>query len=377
MIKAIGLFFLLLLKIIGWILLGVLLLLLISLLVLVFVPVRYTFEGCSQRTLETLAQKSKKSVLDGIQLKVKITWLMHVFCFTFLYGKDGAANELRIFGIDFLRLLTKIKNRKKGRRRSKKQAEDTGMPVSLSDSMAKKEKEEEKAEQDNSADDMQKMEGDKTEDDHPIIQEADTVKVQESEEKADAAKTLAEQKQTNVSNVQAKKEAESMSGKRRNKSRPQKKRKKERTARQTKKQASDSRTTTLRQKIQAVRKELADIQNRSAITHVWKEICDIIRNYKPKKFQADLAFSCADPALTGEVVGVLSWLPLIYRYPCQIFPDFSSTQFYVEGTVQAKGKVTVFFFVRSTLRLLRDKNFMRLIRKITGREKQAELKNKA
>ena len=471
MIKAIGLLLLLLLKIIGWILLGVLILLLISLLVLLFVPVRYTFEGESNRIPELLVQESEKNFFDGIKVKIKVTWLMHLFCFTFLYGKDGASNELRIFGIDLFQLAARMKKRKRGRRHEKKQAADHSLPDLFKDGteaddskvneVAKNESsqtvdnasnmkqadtakvllEQKKAEQQaqiqikevqqaqteevqeqielKQAEEVQEpIKQEKVEEvqEQTKIEQAQTEEVQEQtkieQEQIQITQIETEQAQTKIKqtevvqteadteqeeSIQTKKKKQQdkqraalkgrqaqKKGKREKKGQKEKqykekqhkekrhKQKRGDTAHTSKAQDSKSQATSFRQKIQALRKELADIQNHNALKHLWREICYILRNYKPKKLQADLAFSCADPALTGEIVGVLSWLPLIYRYPCQIFPDFSSTKFYLEGSVQAKGKVTVCFFVRSTLRLFRDKDFMRLVRKITGREKKTE-----
>lgn len=374
MMKAIGLFFLLLLKIAGWILLVFFLFLCISLLALAFVPVRYTFEGCSRQIPETQGANGGIKAIDGIQLKVKVTWLMHFLCFTFIYGKNGVANELRILGIDIFQLYARLKKRKKRRRHPAKETKDAGTPDELEDGSPVIETQEI-----STFDKQIKKEADT---DRYLSEQADDCL---QKPKSQAAKTpqdkLRQEQNAALNNGQEPKQAQKAQKSKRHKqeksSRRQKTREKKKTVHKAKKQETDSKKTELSQKIQAFRKEVSDIQNRSAASHLWQEICYLLRNYMPRKFQADLAFSCADPALTGGVLGVLSWLPFIYQYPCQIFPDFASTRFYVEGQVMAKGKVTVCFFLRSILHLLRDKDFKRLVRKITGREQQAESKQPA
>ena len=124
----------------------------------------------------------------------------------------------------------------------------------------------------------------------------------------------------------------------------------------------------LRSQIARVRKEIKDETNRYAVGRVWAELLKMIRSYRPRKLRADLSFSLADPALTGQAVGLISLLPWIYRYPCRIVPDFTSEQLYLEGEIFAQGKIRVSVFALATLRLLRDKKFMQVVRRLLGRE---------
>ncbi len=123
----------------------------------------------------------------------------------------------------------------------------------------------------------------------------------------------------------------------------------------------------LRGQIARVRKEIKDETNRYAVSRIWRELLKIICSYKPRKLRADITFSLADPALTGQATGLISLLPWIYRYPCRICPDFTSEQLYLEGEVFAQGRVSVLVFALSALRLLCDKTFMRTVRRLLGR----------
>ena len=119
---------------------------------------------------------------------------------------------------------------------------------------------------------------------------------------------------------------------------------------------------------QRVRKEITDEVNQHALSHFWRELLKLLKSYKPRKLKADVSFSLADPALTGTVTGVFSMMPLLYRYPCRIVPDFTSEKLYVEGEILARGRVTVLVFLLSVLRLLRDKEFMHVVRRLMKRE---------
>ena len=123
----------------------------------------------------------------------------------------------------------------------------------------------------------------------------------------------------------------------------------------------------IRSQFRRFHQEFTDEVNRHALSHLWTELLKLLKSYKPRKLKADISFSLADPALTGMATGVISLMPVIYRYPCSIAPDFTSEKWYVEGEILARGRVTVFVFLLSLLRLLRDKKFMYVVRRLLKR----------
>lgn len=74
---------LLILKIIGWILLTLFLLLLVVVFLVLFVPVRYRAEG---------------SVEESVRIQGKVHWLLYLLSIDFSYGEDGFSYESKIFG---------------------------------------------------------------------------------------------------------------------------------------------------------------------------------------------------------------------------------------------------------------------------------------
>lgn len=133
--------------------------------------------------------------------------------------------------------------------------------------------------------------------------------------------------------------------------------KKERKKKREEKQKQES---GIRTRWNHFRQEAADERNRQAISHLWRELCYLLAHLKPKYVKAEISFSTGDPALTGKVTGVLSLLPLIYRYDAHIYPDFLAEAFYIKGSLQMKGHIAVFHFFIVLIRLFLDKNVKRL-----------------
>ena len=78
----------------------------------------------------------------------------------------------------------------------------------------------------------------------------------------------------------------------------------------------------------------------------------------------DISFATGDPALTGEVTGALSLIPLFYQKRVHVYPDFTSDEFYIRGNLMVKGHMALFHLLRSGIHILRDKNIKRLWYKI-------------
>lgn len=114
----------------------------------------------------------------------------------------------------------------------------------------------------------------------------------------------------------------------------------------------------------AIKSELSDEKNKLALSHVWREVLYLLSHLKPKYAKGEIDFSAGDPALTGEVTGMLSLCPLFYRYKIHVYPDFASDKFYVRGNLFLKGHMSLYQLVLVLIRLMRDKNFRRLIKKI-------------
>ena len=422
MIRTIGLFFLLLLKILGFTALFLLAFFLLAFLLVLFVPVRYQVQVHNERSMEP----GKHHPAENLRVQLQVHWLLHLLQIKASYGPQGFSSRIRAAGIDIPKALAWIKNKKEqkhNRRRAKKsrqkpaeggvqeewktpdttQAGET-MPesakgLSQADEAAP-EAEKGRIQADRIVQESAKgqVQADRIVQESAkgqiqadqIVQESAKGQVQADRTAADSAQdyretghlTAAEVVQEPFAKTDAQiplqKKASEKEG------RPDSKRKKRRKKKKSFPKRKKSNTqkphrpsgpsepnpgifARLRGQIARVRKEIKDETNRYAVSRIWRELLKIICSYKPRKLRADITFSLADPALTGQATGLISLLPWIYRYPCRICPDFSSEQLYLEGEVFAQGRVSVLVFALSALRLLCDKTFMRTVRRLLGR----------
>lgn len=113
-----------------------------------------------------------------------------------------------------------------------------------------------------------------------------------------------------------------------------------------------------------LKREISDERNQSAVRKFFEELLYLLSKIKPKYCKADISFATGDPALTGEVTGALSLIPLFYQKRVHVYPDFTSDEFYIRGDLMVKGYMALFYLLRSGIHILRDKNIKRLWHKI-------------
>lgn len=428
MIRAIGLFFLLLFQILGWTALILLTVMLLTFLLVLFVPIRYRVQVHNERCTDSL----KHHPAENLQVHLQVHWLLHLLRISASCGPQGFKSQIRAAGIDIIKVLAWLKQKKEqrhNRRQMKKSMQnlakdrkqaDTSMPNPSEGQVQTAEimrtSEESQAQDEETAqvseesqaqagttqvsEEGQAQAGGTTQASPEVQIQADAAvkdlaqeSVPDSEDTGQLTEEQMQQEQvpkTNpelpVINEESTKKGQSNS---KRKKRRQKKKKPFSNQKQKQKKAKKLSGTKNRQKaydqagssesepgffkrlrsqIDRVRKEIKDETNRYAVGRVWAELLKMIRSYRPRKLRADLSFSLADPALTGQAVGLVSLLPWIYRYPCRIVPDFTSEQLYLEGEIFAQGKIRVSVFALATLRLLRDKKIMQVVRRLLGRE---------
>lgn len=345
MMKTVGLVLLMLLKILGWALLVLLLFALAVLLLVFFVPVRYRIavhNGEAYAPDLPTGSTGKDGLLQNFRAHIRVTWLLHFFCFSLAYDSnaEGIDNSIRVAGIDLQKVFSWFQKHKAARQRRKPKAQNGSMDE----------------DETHGTDDM------------PMGAASEDGTCAQETPGSPASTDQAPKTDAEVN------DGASFSGKEASpeKTGPEKKSRKPKAAKENA-QTSKSRGSGINGKFGSVknkfakfRTEFTDETNRSSVAHLWKEVCFLLRSYKPKKLKADITFSLADPAVTGGVLGMISLLPLIYRYPCKIMPDFVSEKLYAEGELMAEGKVTVFLFLVSLLRLIRDKNIRQSMRKLQG-----------
>ncbi len=426
MIRAIGLFFLLLFQILGWTALILLTVMLLTFLLVLFVPIRYRVQVHNERCTDSL----KHHPAENLQVHLQVHWLLHLLRISASCGPQGFKSQIRAAGIDIIKVLAWLKQKKEqrhNRRQMKKSMQnlakdrkqaDTSMPnpsegqVQTAEIMRTSEESQAQAEgttqisEESQAqagttqvsEEGQAQAGGTTQASPEVQIQADAAvkdlaqeSVPDSEDTGQLTEEQMQQEQVPKTNPELPviNEESTKKGQSNSKRKKRRQKKKKPFSNQKQKEAKKLSGTKNRQKaydqagssesepgffkrlrsqIARVRKEIKDETNRYAVGRVWAELLKMIRSYRPRKLRADLSFSLADPALTGQAVGLISLLPWIYRYPCRIVPDFTSEQLYLEGEIFAQGKIRVSVFALATLRLLRDKKFMQVVRRLLGRE---------
>ena len=114
----------------------------------------------------------------------------------------------------------------------------------------------------------------------------------------------------------------------------------------------------------SIKEELMDQRNHKAVLHIWKEFLYLLAHLKPKEVKGEVTFGTGDPAMTGQITGAFSLLPIFYRYDAHIYPDFLSDGWYVRGFLCMKGHMALFHLLCIAVRLFKDRNIKRVYHKI-------------
>ena len=103
------------------------------------------------------------------------------------------------------------------------------------------------------------------------------------------------------------------------------------------------------------------------VHRICKESVCILKKIKPKAVFIDGDFSMGNPAWTGQVVGVLSLMPLMYEKRVRVYPDFESEEMYVKGYAIARGYFNFLQMLIPMVRVMIDRNIRKLFFSIRNR----------
>ena len=96
---------------------------------------------------------------------------------------------------------------------------------------------------------------------------------------------------------------------------------------------------------------------RSTIRKLRHEVWELLKYIWPTSIRGQIIFGTGDPATTGQIIGGISMLPLVYKKGLAIRPDFEEQCLRGEGT--AKGRIRLVYLVRVAIRLYFDKEVRR------------------
>ena len=83
---------------------------------------------------------------------------------------------------------------------------------------------------------------------------------------------------------------------------------------------------------------------------------------KPDKLEGYLHFGTEDPAVTGQMLGVIATIYPLYQGFLTINPDF--TEKCLDGTLRGKGKIFLFSLVKLGIRVILNKNLIKVTKKV-------------
>lgn len=116
-------------------------------------------------------------------------------------------------------------------------------------------------------------------------------------------------------------------------------------------------------KKQEVMSLLSDEANQKTVKGIFGELRYLLKHVRVRKITTDLSFSAGNPALTGQVLGGLCLVPFLYQKGVGIYPDFETEKWYVKGNFKVEGHARGIHVVCSAIRLWKDKNLRRLIKR--------------
>ncbi|MCD8150440.1 MAG: hypothetical protein LUE92_12980 [Clostridiales bacterium] len=89
---------------------------------------------------------------------------------------------------------------------------------------------------------------------------------------------------------------------------------------------------------------------------IWPGLQIFLFRIRPRQVSGTLKFGFSDPAATGQIVGGLAMIPLLYQTDLHISPDFETEQTYISGGFYVKGHMMLFHLVMLLIRWIRQKN---------------------
>lgn len=294
------------LKVIGIILLILSALLLFLILLVLFFPVGYSVCGVSE---------------EDVSVKGKVYWLFSALSFRFAYEKSELSTEIRIFGF-----------------RLKKREEDSFTE-----------------EEDFSEDDSFSGEKDFSEDKSLERDEA-PVRVDEQEKAKEALeeppRADEQEKAQKASNETSKKEPVRKGSTRKQKT----------SADNSGRESERKKPGSFLKKGKELWHTMTQEENKETAKSALGELIYLLKHFRVRKIQSELTFSAGDPALTGQVLGVLCLMPFLYQKGVHITPDFEAEKWYVRGRINGTGHMRLVHVLRSLIRLWKDENIRKLIK---------------
>ena len=248
---------------------------------------------------------------EDVSVKGKVYWLFSALSFRFAYEKSELSTEIRIFGF-----------------RLKKREEDS-FP-----------EEEDFLEDDSFSGEKDFSEGASFLEDKALEKNEEPVSADEQEKVKKASNETSKEEPVHKSSMQKKKASADTSGRESERKKP----------------------GSFLKKGKELWHTITQEENKATAKSALGELIYLLKHFRVRKIQSELTFSAGDPALTGQVLGVLCLIPFLYQKGVHITPDFEAEKSYVRGRINGTGHMRLVHVLRSLIRLWKDENIRKLIK---------------
>ena len=107
-------------------------------------------------------------------------------------------------------------------------------------------------------------------------------------------------------------------------------------------------------------------ESKPAVKKLFGQLWYLLKRVKPSKIEGDVVFGTGDPATTGQIIGAIAALYGLFPDKLHITPDFEEQKY--EGQIRMKGKLRLIHVVIIGVRLILDKNFRYVVKKVLAKE---------
>lgn len=130
---------------------------------------------------------------------------------------------------------------------------------------------------------------------------------------------------------------------------------------QLKYHAARKKAASLYQKADKLLAFLKDPDNQATFKLILRQLKSILKHFLPTKLKADVVLGFDDPATTGQVLSICSFLYLWYGESVSITPVFDESV--MESTVDVRGRIRLGTLIALAVRILLNKNFRILLKR--------------
>lgn len=118
-----------------------------------------------------------------------------------------------------------------------------------------------------------------------------------------------------------------------------------------------------------IKQILTDEGNQRTFQYLKNSLLRLLKMLMPRKGKVHLSYSTGAPDTTALSFGALSLFPIVYKQEWEIFPNFESEEYFVEGNLDVKGWFCLISILILALRVVLNKDCRRSYRMLTKLKK--------